>query len=119
MPSQHRILYVGNDLALFHSLSDALSDCQIVRCPSGCLFYILIESKIEYALLLFDEDLPDITGVELAQLARKLKHRATTPILILSKDRTRGVVAGLLVVKSCDVGSIVETIAAMLQRSKT
>jgi DNA-binding response OmpR family regulator len=119
MAAPHRILYVGNDLTLFKSLSDALSDCQVVRCPGGRLFYTLIESNINYALLLFDDELPDITGVELAQLTRKIKHRATTPIVILSKDRTQGVAAGLLVEKSSDIGSIVETITARLQHSKT
>jgi DNA-binding response OmpR family regulator len=117
MPS-HRILYVGYHLNLLQSLSRILEDCQVVRCPGGSNAHLLIESNIKYSLFLFDDELPDITGAELAQFTRKLKHRATTPIVILSKDKARGVVAGLFFEKSYNVGSIVETITARLQDSK-
>jgi DNA-binding response OmpR family regulator len=116
-----RILYVGLDHTLLFFLRDVLKkiDTEIVRCPSGRCSFCLIESDIKYALLLFDDELPDMTGVELAQFARKLEHRKSTPIVILSKEKARGVVAGLFFEKPYDVGSIVETVTARLQDSKT
>ena len=117
--ASHRILYVGRDHILLRFLQDALSDCTVVRCPDGRGARPLIESDINYSLLLFDDTLPDTTGTELAQFARALSHRVRTPIVILSVDKARGVVAGLLFEKPYDTGSIVETITATLQHSKT
>ena len=79
MPS-HKILYVGADLALLASLKETLKDCQVVRSPAG-VSRVLIESKIDYALLLFDGEL-----TELADFARALAHRQHTPVIILPAD---------------------------------
>lgn len=115
---KHRILYVGHDLTLLKSLQDTLADCKVVRSPGGDA-RLFIESDIKYSLLLFDDELPEMSGVELAQLTRKLKHRKRTPMVILTKEKARGVVAGLFFEKSYDVDSIVETIRARLEESKT
>jgi DNA-binding response OmpR family regulator len=100
--SSHRILYVGHDLTLLDFLRDMLRDYRIVRCPSGRLARPLIESEINYALLLFDDKLTDMTGVELEQFARSQKHRKQTPVVIFKK--------------SGDFGSMVETIIRLLDR---
>ena len=92
---KHRILYVGSDLALTSFLKDALSnlDCHVVRCPRGTEARIFIEiempliggSAIRYSLFLFDEQLSDMTGAELAQVTRAVTHRKKTPILMVEK----------------------------------
>ncbi|HEX8921553.1 MAG TPA: hypothetical protein VF766_08735 [Pyrinomonadaceae bacterium] len=104
MPSRpkhwkYRILYVGRDLALTAFLKAALSrlDCFVVRSPSGRCSYCLIESNINYSLLLFDDELPDMTGKELAQFTRSLKHRKQTPILIVEKSDDLSVLASDIV----------------------
>ena len=63
--SSHRILYVGHDLNLLTTLRVEMEDCQMVRCPSGSVACTLIESRINYSLLLLDEELPgsDRAGV--------------------------------------------------------
>jgi DNA-binding response OmpR family regulator len=96
---KHRILYVGRDHALTAFLKVTLDrlDCFVVRCPSGRLSYCLIESDIKYSLLLFDEQLPDMTGQELAQFARSLKHRKQTFILIVEKSDDLSVLASEVV----------------------
>jgi DNA-binding response OmpR family regulator len=43
-------------------------------------------SEIKYSLFLFDEQLPDMTGAELAQFTHSLWHRQKTPILIVQKS---------------------------------
>ncbi|MBD0327440.1 MAG: hypothetical protein ICV68_13470, partial [Pyrinomonadaceae bacterium] len=75
LPS-HRILYVGYDHTLLKALEDAMKDCQIVRCPGGSTEHALIKSSIDYSLFVFDEELPSISGPELAALTRTLAHRA-------------------------------------------
>ena len=114
--ASHRILYVGRDHSLLDFLRDILrkTDDSIVRCPDGRDARLFIESDIKYSLLLFDDALTDTSGVELAQFARSLKHRTTTPIVILSVDKARGMVAGLFFEKPYDVGSIVETMSRLL-----
>ena len=92
---KYRVLYVGSDLALASFLKDALSrlDCCVVRCPRGTEARIFIESEnpiiggsaIKYSLFLFDEQLPDMTGKELAEFTHKVKHRKRTPIIICQK----------------------------------
>ena len=100
MPSRpkhwkHRVLYVGRDHTLLSFLQDALAhlDCYVVRSPSGRVSYCLIESEmpyiggsaIKYSLFLFDEQLPDMTGKELAQFTRSIWHRKCTPIVIVKQ----------------------------------
>ena len=80
MPSR-RALYVGADLALLASLKDTLEDCRVVRSP-GAVARTLVESKINYSLLLFDAEF-----AELADFARSLPHREHTPVIILPADK--------------------------------
>jgi DNA-binding response OmpR family regulator len=91
MPS-HRILYVGNDLALLAHLESTLRDCQVVRCPGDSTVYALI-AGINYALLLFDEELPDTTGAELAEFSCSLARTACTPFIIVKKGDSFDLVA--------------------------
>jgi DNA-binding response OmpR family regulator len=82
--SSPRIPYVGRDLALLEHLQSDLRDCQIVRAPTAYTARPLI-TGINYALLLFDEELPDATGLELAGFACSLAHRQCTPFIIIKK----------------------------------
>jgi len=75
--ASRRVLYAGADLALLAALKAALKDCRVVRSPGG-VARTLIESRINYSLLIFDSEL---TG--LPDLARSLPHRQHTPVVIL------------------------------------
>jgi len=83
--SSPRILYVGSDLTLLEHLQAELRDCKIVRSASGSTGRTLIEG-INYALLLFDEELLDATGLELAEFAYSMAHRQDTPFLIIKQS---------------------------------
>jgi DNA-binding response OmpR family regulator len=82
--SSPRILYVGRDLTLLEHLQGELGDYRIIRSPSASTARLLIEG-IDYALLLFDEELPDTTGLELAEFAYSLANRQHTPFIIIKK----------------------------------
>jgi DNA-binding response OmpR family regulator len=82
--SSPRILYVGRDHALIERLRGELEDYRIIRSPNASIARPLIEG-INYALLLFDEELPDATGLELAEFACSLAHRQGTPFIIIKK----------------------------------
>lgn len=80
-----RTLYAGSNLALLQFLQSTLEDCAVVRCPDGSQARLFIE-HIQYSLLLFDEELPDTTGQELADFARQFSHKQHTPVLIIKKS---------------------------------
>ena len=82
--SSPRILYVGSDLTLLENLQGELGDCRIIRSPNASTAHLLIEG-INYALLLFDEELTDGTGFELAKFVCSLLHRQHTPFIIIKK----------------------------------
>jgi hypothetical protein len=83
--SSPRILYVGRDLRLLEHLQGELGDCRIVRSPNASIAHPLIEG-INYALLLFDEELLDGTGLELAKFVCSLARRRCTPFMIVKKS---------------------------------
>jgi hypothetical protein len=82
--SSRRILYVGYNLALLAYLQDILRDCQIVRAIGNSTVRGFIE-RINYSLLLFDEELPDTPNVELAEYACSLERQPCTPFIIVKK----------------------------------
>ena len=73
-------------------------------------------------MLIFDNRLPDTTGIELIRHTRKLAHRQQTPIIMLSGDeveeRARRAGANAFLRKPDDVISIPETVARLLARKK-
>jgi DNA-binding NtrC family response regulator len=86
--ASRRILYAGDDVALPELLKDALRnlDCFVVRSPVETS-RTLIQSSIEYSLLLFDET---EAGAELERLARSLPNREHTPVIIVKKSEGLG-----------------------------
>jgi hypothetical protein len=82
--SSHRILYVGYNLALLNYLQANLADCTIVRAPYDLTVRSLIKN-INYSLLLFDEELTDTTGSELAEYVCSLEREPCTPFIIIKK----------------------------------
>lgn len=87
-PAAHRILYAGRDLALLARLNSALPDHRTVRSPDAATARLFLKSDIPYSALLFDAQLPDSTGQELASFAHSLPHRTHTPTHIIPPDET-------------------------------
>ncbi|MGH8523881.1 MAG: response regulator [Gammaproteobacteria bacterium] len=77
-----------------------------------------------YDLLLFDNSLPGINGLNLLQQVRRMPHRLHTPIVILLSDPIgdEGLRAGAnaVLLKPEDISAIAETITRLLKTaSKT
>jgi DNA-binding response OmpR family regulator len=113
MPAQ-RILYIGYDLSLLQFLSKILEDCIVVRSPGGSLASLLIESRIEYRLLIVDDELPEMTGLALVSFVREQAHRVRTPMIILSAGEAHSADAKVFFEKPHNFGSIIETIMRLL-----
>src|SRR2546423_15566968 len=80
-PARHRILYVGGDIRLPELLADALG-CRVVRSPGGYPACLFIRGDTKYSLFLFDEEQAE----ELERLARSLKHRVSTSVVLVIKS---------------------------------
>jgi DNA-binding response OmpR family regulator len=98
-----------------------LEGWRVETCVDGYVALLLIKSDRRYDLLLLDNELPNVNGLELARRARELPHRKQTPIVMLSASE--GVRDALLagadtfLRKPQDIGKIVETIARLLNTS--
>lgn len=95
-----------------------LEGWRVEDCDDGLTALNRIESQAQYDLLLLDDDLPGLSGVELATHARALRHRSHTPIIMLSatERRSDARVAGvdIFLKKPEGMKSLVETIKQVL-----
>ncbi len=83
-----------------------------MRSPSGGVARVFLRGEIEYALLLVDEELPDMTGQALAGLAREIKQRQGVPIIILTREGKRDAGAGVF----CERPDEAESVARIIKR---
>jgi two-component system OmpR family response regulator len=87
-------------------------------CTEGHTASKVIESDQHYDIIVTDNDLPFLTGVELVELARQMVHRKDTPILMLSGDlcKAEALQAGAdaFLSKPSDVGRLVQTVLELI-----
>lgn len=117
-----RILHVEDDEMVAAMAKEMLEDkpgWQVETCADGHAALERISGDTPYELLLVDYDLPGLNGIELVHRARKLAHRARTPIIVLSATpvaaAAREAGADVFSQKPQDVTSLVETITRLLE----
>jgi two-component system chemotaxis response regulator CheY len=92
----------------------------VETCANGAQAVVRLQGDAPYDLLIFDDDLPVVRGVELIRLARALPHRARTPVIMLSSSdvEAEAVDAGadLFLDKPASLHSIVEAVARLLPK---
>ncbi len=119
--SQIRILHVEDNKAVASLVKETLEleGWKIETCADGKLALGKIDSKTQYDLILLDNDLPGLNGLQLVQRARSIAHRRHTPIVMLSAtvDNAAAHEAGadLGLHKPEDIGSLAETIGRLLK----
>jgi CheY-like chemotaxis protein len=90
-------------------------------CEDGQTALEKIESGNSYDLLLLDNHLPHVSGVELVRRARALSHRRDTPVIIISASESgreaRRAGADLFLKKPENIYAIVEHILKLCARS--
>jgi CheY-like chemotaxis protein len=57
---------------------------RVVTCSDGAIALKRMASNAQYGLLIFDNHVPNVNGLELVWYARQLPHRRRTPIIMLS-----------------------------------
>jgi CheY-like chemotaxis protein len=91
-------------------------------CDNGAAALTKIESGAHYDLLILDNELPGIGGIELITQTRALAHRQRTPIIMLSasdveRDARRAGASAFLR-KPQEIPALAETIARLLARQR-
>jgi DNA-binding response OmpR family regulator len=116
------ILYVEDHKVVADALKDTLEaeGWRVVLCYDGAAAINRVASEASYDVLVFDNHLPNVNGLELVRYARRLSHRQRTPIIVLSASEAsteaRDAGADVFLRKPQDVGMIVETVKALVKR---
>lgn len=114
------ILYVEDSKYVADAVKDTLEleGWRVEMCADGYVAWLLIKSARRYDLILLDNELPNVSGLELTRRARELPHRKQTPIIMLSASEgvRDALLAGadVFLRKPQDIGKIVETVARLL-----
>lgn len=114
------ILHAEDDRLVADAVKETLETegWVIEACADGSAALNKLAGGVHYDLLLLDNELPGLTGLELAAYARKLPHHRHTPIVMLSatdcpaEALRAGVDAFLL--KPDGISLVVETVARLL-----
>ena len=117
-----RILHAEDDALVANVVKEALRDegWRVSTYMDGASALAEIESDAHYDLMLLDNQLPGVSGLELVSRARQLAHRQQVPIIMLSaadewrEARRAGATAFLR--KPEDMHALTETIARLLAR---
>ncbi|MBD0325675.1 MAG: response regulator [Pyrinomonadaceae bacterium] len=118
------ILHVEDSKLVSYAVRDTLKGegWKVEVCADGEQALRQLESKVPYDLLIFDNDLPGMSGVELVRRARKLVHRRETPIIMLSAVNCAKAAlsagANVFLRKPEDVLTLSENISRLLAEKK-
>lgn len=90
----------------------------VETCGEGTAALQILSGETHYDALIFDNELPGLSGVELIRETRRLSHRQQTPIIMLSassvEKEARRAGANAFLRKPEDATSLVETVARLL-----
>lgn len=113
------ILYVEDHKLLLLYVKDLLEaqGWRVETCQDGTRALEIIESGSLYDVLIFDNGLPGLSGLELIRHARRLTHRRRTPIIMVSASNdakaARQAGADAYLKKPNEVDAVVETVSRL------
>ncbi|HYY93003.1 MAG TPA: response regulator, partial [Pyrinomonadaceae bacterium] len=119
------ILFVEDNRVVADAIRDTLEleGWRVEACFDGASALRKVEGEDHFDLLLLDEDLPGVSGLELTNRARGLPHREATPIIIFSatnrETAAREAGADAFLRKPQDILALVPTITRLLDVGAT
>ncbi len=86
--SQISILHVEDNEAVARLVADTLTNegTQVDSCMNGSTALKILKGDTRYDVVIVDNDLPGLNGLELVLRTKSLAHRRHTPIIMLSGD---------------------------------
>jgi CheY-like chemotaxis protein len=121
--AQISVLHVEDDKQIANVIKDSLSSegMQVDSCGNGMTALRILTGDARYDVVIVDNDLPGLKGLELARRVRKITHRRKTPIIMLSGDEieTEAWRAGVkeFLRKPEDIERVASTIDRLLKKS--
>jgi CheY-like chemotaxis protein/tetratricopeptide (TPR) repeat protein len=118
------VLHVEDDALVAEGVRMTLNGegWSVETCGDGAAALERLRGGARYDALIFDNNLPDTSGVELIRRTRTLAHRQQTPIIMLSADdvelQARRAGANAFLSKPADLHALAETVARLLARKK-
>jgi CheY-like chemotaxis protein len=118
------VLHVEDSKIVADTVRDALEmeGLNVVTCVNGATALRMLEGKEHYDLLLFDNDLPHVNGVELIRLARQLPHRKRTPVIMFSAGDVEAEAwragADAVLKKPDDIGRLTGMVKRLLSKGR-
>jgi two-component system chemotaxis response regulator CheY len=82
------VLHVDDDAAIREVVADTLNaeGIEVHSCMSGTVALRKLSSRAHYDLIIVDNDLPGLSGLELVRRARNMARWRATPIVMLSGE---------------------------------
>jgi CheY-like chemotaxis protein len=114
------ILLVEDHKVVAQAVKETLEEAgwRVSLCGDGAVAVGKMAGEVAYDLLMFDNHLPNVNGLELVRYARGLPHRTRTPIIMFSASEcgrdARLAGADEFLRKPQDIGKVVETAARLL-----
>ncbi|HEX8502534.1 MAG TPA: response regulator [Pyrinomonadaceae bacterium] len=114
------ILYVEHNRMLLATVRDVLefAGWYVKPCSSDGYAVAYVEGEEHFDLLLFDHDFRGLSGLKLAERARRCPHRRETPIVLISlediTEESRNVGADAFLRKPNNLIDLVDTIRRLL-----
>ena len=118
------VLYVEDEPCVADPVRVTLEDegWMVETCGDGAAALERLSSGARYDVLIFDNHLPGISGIELIRRTRALAHRQQTPIIMFSGDEVeagaRRAGANSFLRKPDDLHRLTETVARLLARKR-
>lgn len=118
------VLHVEDDKQVANVIKDFLSaeGMQVDSCGNGMTALRILTGDARYDVVIVDNDLPGLSGLELARRVRKITHRRKTPIIMLSGDEieTEAWRAGVkeFLRKPEDINRVAATVERLVTRRK-
>lgn len=113
------ILFAEDNEAVRPALKETLEleGWRVEACADGRAALARLEGGECYDLLLFDDEMPGVSGLELTRRARGLAHRRRTPVVVSASEvgaRARRAGADAFLRKPDDVRRVAATVARLL-----
>ena len=116
------ILYAEDHKTVADAIKDTLHEegWRTVACADGAAAVGRLASDAHYDLLITDNHLPNVNGLELVRYARSLEHREGMPIVMLSaadcRQEAYGAGVDVFLKKPEGMGQLVEAVRGLLER---